>query len=590
MSLISNYTASPLGLIDDNFGYHKNGSTTGPPENPPTSDGKPNASQYNSIFSSTTKFRDSAGYGSNGLPPVLSGEDRHNDDVYNLTTSNIIAKLKNIKPLELDYPDFAYLKDYGVYPNNRLIVARRFPVPVMDDLYSERMGNENWTGASEDGQAQPIVPMSTILGYKKEDEEFIEFNVSERWEDADATFTKILNEIGNDFNMSESGFSGGLGNMLEGGMNALPLPGASLLFQRKLLRKLGILEGENISDIPVGDPNLIKAAKVRSLIGDDKAGSGLEGKISVKFTTIYEQKFIKGVDPTLVWMDILANILTMGTSNSNFYLGKTNGDTKLDQFVKDVIRKPMEKLKDFISFTVEVFKESIKKIIEAISGTLKANEETEEEQTDEEKSKELDSKIDDIKKSIQGAAGYVEDFISAKYRVRAFGVLAALSGAPSTPWHVTVGNPLRPIFCSGDMQCEQVDIKMGSVLAFNDLPSTIEVTVTLKSARDLGLQEIFSKFNSGGIRILQGKADPISGYTQNTKSLIEPATSFWSEQVSLDIYNEDGSYDESKSRLNSDQSDTDESNKENQSKVQSQSTEINSDPNSNLSTMPIGTL
>lgn len=556
MSLVTNYTASPLGLIDDNFEYN------------------PTDGEHKSLFSSTTKFRTTKGYEYNGLEPVLSPDELHSDDVYDISTSNIIKKLKNINPLKLDYPDFAYLKDYGVYPNNRLIIARRFPVPVMDDLYSERMGNVDWKGSSEEGASQPIIPMSTVIGYKSQEEEFISFEVSEKWTDADATFTKILNEIGNDFNMSGQ-FS--LGKILEGGLNVLPLPGASLLFQRKLLRKLGILEGENISDIPVGDPNLIKEARTRELLGDDVSGSGLKGVIRVSFKTTYEQKFIKGVDPTIVWMDILANVLTMGTSNSNFYLGKTNGNTKLDQFIKDVIRKPIDKLEEFISITVEVFKKSIKDLVDAISNSVKTDEES---KTDEQKSADADSKTMDITKAIQGAAGYVEDFISAKYRVRAFGVLASLSGGPSTPWHVTVGNPLRPIFCSGDMECEQVTVTMGSTLAFNDLPTSIEVEVKLKSARNLGLQEIFSKFNSGGIRILEGTADD----SQKTQSLIEPATSFWSEQVSLDVFNDDGTLPpKSNEEIAKEAED-----KENKRKQQAKSEEVNRDPHSNSSTTAIG--
>jgi hypothetical protein len=98
-----------------------------------------------------------------------------------------------------------------------------------------------------------------------------------------------------------------------------------------------------------------------------------------------------------------------------------------------------------------------------------------------------------------------------------------LTGGPSTPWHITIGNPLRPIFCSGDMLCSGVEVSFGPQLSFNDLPTYIEVTVTLTSARNLGLQEIFAKFNAGGIRTTDGEYT--SGNSQG--STASSPISFW---------------------------------------------------------------
>jgi hypothetical protein len=94
-----------------------------------------------------------------------------------------------------------------------------------------------------------------------------------------------------------------------------------------------------------------------------------------------------------------------------------------------------------------------------------------------------------------------------KYKIELMGIANALSGAPSTPWHITIGNPLRPIFCSGDMLVEEVNLKLGSTLAFNDLPSNIKVEFTLKNARPLGMQEILAKFNTGYLRTVNTRKD-----------------------------------------------------------------------------------
>ena len=104
---------------------------------------------------------------------------------------------------------------------------------------------------------------------------------------------------------------------------------------------------------------------------------------------------------------------------------------------------------------------------------------------------------------IDKLAGITIDTIKAsvlKYRVEVMGIVNALSGNPSTPWHITIGNPLRPVFCSGDMLVTSVVLKLGPILAFNDLPSSITADFTLTNARNLGMQEIMAKFNSGYLR------------------------------------------------------------------------------------------
>ena len=100
---------------------------------------------------------------------------------------------------------------------------------------------------------------------------------------------------------------------------------------------------------------------------------------------------------------------------------------------------------------------------------------------------------DAIRKAFASTIGHV----ISKYKVRLVGIANALTGSPSTPWHVTIGNPQKPIFSSGDMLCNEVKLELGPVLAFNDLPSTITLEFTLENARPLGAQEIFNRLNTG---------------------------------------------------------------------------------------------
>ena len=221
-------------------------------------------------------------------------------------------------------------------------------------------------------------------------------------------------------------------------------------------------------------------------------------------------------------MDILNNVLNMGTSNATFYLGKQNdARDKLTKWLKEFSDNPAEKIKNFIDSLIEGFKETAEEFKEKINGVMEAAKNKSED--DAGGSSTIINNISDlIKDGLGEIKDYVKDFIVAKYKIQFMGIISALTGAPSTPWHVTVGNPLRPIFCSGDMECTNVTMDFGPQLSFNDLPTYIKVTFTLTSARNLGLQEIFSKFNTGSIR------------TTNGEYLSSSTESFWTDNNDID--------------------------------------------------------
>jgi len=490
-TLSTNYTNSPLGLLNiENLGYTQS---------------------FNSLFSSwedgDNKQKINVNDNTNRVGTNNLGKTPHTNDIYDISNTKIIKKLKKIKHLKLESGDFAYLRDLGVYPNNRLVIVRRYPNPVIDDLYSL---------SDDDG---PGKPLSTIIGWTESFSD-LKITVSETWGEAEVSFTSILNEIGKDFRMDKF-MKDGLGTYLERGANVVTLPGASLLLQRKIMKALGIIGDEDAATIPAGSPNLIKESKVRKTLPDDRGGSGLTGKFTISLKTTYEQKFINGQDPTPVFMDILNNALNMGTSPSVFYLGlDKDAGNKLKKWMTQFSKDPLGKITEFLKSMLEGFKEQLGKLKVAVGGSGSGGgggggfrtfassllssffgSSGEKSSGDEEKKEPL---FDVLKKAIDSVFGYVADFIRDKYKVGFMGVITSLTGAPSTPWHVTVGNPLKPIFCSGDMLCSGVDIEFGDQLSFNDLPSYITVTVKLTSARNLGLQEIFAKFNNGQIRTTNG--------------------------------------------------------------------------------------
>ena len=474
----------------------------------------------------------------------------HSDDLYNTTINNIVDKLKGTKA-ELSFLDFAYLKDVGVYPNNRLMVARRFATPQLDNI----MYN------SEDDK-----PLVTLISWKPVGDDFIDINFGENWDSvSEGSFTSILDSIGEDFKIPE------LGKNLESGANAIPLPGSAETLQRKFLVGLGILKDSDNqkNQIPEGNPNLIKEAKMRKLVSAGDTGSGLTCGIKISMECVWEQKYIQGIDPTLAWMDILSMVTRFGTSTSQSY-GLSEG---LSSGVQNLLKNPDTMIKKGLI----ALKEGIEEIIEKIKDVFTGSSNNTPSSADDIKNKD-DSVIEKLRKGLTSITDDIINVIVRKYRERIIGVTSALSGLPSTPWHITIGNPLRPIFCSGDMLTTNVQLKLGSDLSFNDLPTKISASFTLENARPLGLQEIMAKFNSGYLRVLSYKQDDKGRLDRQENldfSLVQDkGTTIDGDKVDVTTKSEIKSYDFDQKTINSVL----------ETRAKDRETEpiINTDPNSEL--------
>ena len=403
----------------------------------------------------------------------------HNNNIYDLSLLNIIEVLSKTQAA-LRPSEFAYLKDVGVYPNNRLMIARRFPSAIGDNIL---------------GRPNPKVgPMVTLISWKPQDEDFLEMSFGEEWENAKADFTDVLNSLGKDFSMG-----GGLsvGNIASAAFGGIPLPGFTEVLQRKVLSQLGILDDDPNAPLPSGNPNLIKEAKRRKTITFSEAGSGLKCSVSIKMVCTWEQKFISGIDPTIVFQDILSTITRFGTSNSDSYGLSKKANNKIQNWVDHpelIVRDFIEAITNSLKATVNVIKVNVGGFDNP--GVLKAR---------------AERSVSDAKKVIENLENIASDVLKKmvqKYKIEIEGIGRALSGAPSTPWHITIGNPMRPIFCSGDMYMNSdIKLNLGPTLAFNDLPSTITAEFTLVNARPWGMQEILAKFNAGSIRVSSGTKD-----------------------------------------------------------------------------------
>jgi hypothetical protein len=484
------YTGSPLGLIPD-LGF-VSGSDKAYPIN--------EKGQVGSIFSSSHKIL--ARKSPQRFVDPLSFADAsttHDDSVYDVSTKNILDQLDGIPSMKLKPADFIYAQDYGVYPNNRLIVCRRFGGPCGDDLTRTK-----------------VEPKVSLVSWFADEEPPVSFDFGETWQSSNEKLKDILNDFGKDVS-SQAADRAGLGGILSRLGDGIPLPGITEVLQRRILGNLGII-GPGASKLPSGDPNLIMESSKRRLVSMDQPGSGLTGKIKVTVNCKWEQKFIAGVDPTLVYYDILRTILSFGGSNATFYLGASGAASGVSKFLDDLATKPFELISGFVGSIMD----GLKDIIDGIQKLF-----TKGKPPDDDKQKEegglisgvTQGSINKFKLFLDIGGSVFKDIlknVTYKYKIRIMAVMNYLTGSPSGPWHVTIGNPMRPILSCGDMiTSSSVNVKLGPTLAFNDLPSTIECSFTLESARNLGIDEIFGKLSCGKLRVTKKLKTPIEVVTLN---------------------------------------------------------------------------
>jgi hypothetical protein len=363
--------------------------------------------------------------------------------------------------------------------------------------------------------------MSILITWRKPDEDFFDISFGEEWEDAKADFTEVLNNIGTDVLKLSP-----LGGVAGAAFGGVPLPGFTEQLNRFVLEKIGIYEAGASSELlPAGNPNLIKMAKRRKTVNPAQAGSGLTCTASVKFICEYEQKFISGIDPTIVYMDILGNAARFGTSHHDSYGLSGKFGQKVKQWVdnpKSILDDILKGVKAGLTAASNEMKDQISKQYDDQITEAKANEtaasadtgkpapeETESQRLEKEKGKEV-TNVQKLLKPINDIINKLGNSVAAtvrKYREEIYGIVNALSLSPSTPYHVTIGNPLRPVFCSGDMYTTSVTLTLGKTLAFNDLPSDIKMEFTLQNARPWGLAEIMAKFNTGHLRTINATKD-----------------------------------------------------------------------------------
>ena len=247
-------------------------------------------------------YKDPKNIGTNKIKKHYSEIDNGGDlNSYSKLLIDFSGAGKNTyKALSFHAADFTYLKDLGVYTMNRMWVLRRY-----DDNVVVPNNLTDW------GDANVPSPKSTVVGWiKPEDEQLLNIGFNETWDKTTRRIDQVLGDImDKEFNIkTEMGVS---------------IPGWSQGILFAFLDAMGLSDDYSSTKVPMGDPNALGEAATR-LSSVEGQKHGLMSPFNMQLETIYEQKFIGDVDPGSAMLDIIRNLIYMGTSDVNYILDGTS--------------------------------------------------------------------------------------------------------------------------------------------------------------------------------------------------------------------------------------------------------------------------
>lgn len=433
---------------------------------------------------------------------TVSSADRKNK-IRNATYADLVDN-KNGANL-YNWTDFYFCEDYGDLPIDRLITLRRFPYPVVDNIFTNSKIKLYDTNGQETGEGNSLTPdigrMVTYFSQNKNPlTEIASFSAGVNWK-----------ELKSDIQSIQSGGHTGMTNTLSKLID--PAMANQDAFQNPNARNIDPLHDQNkvYGDVDVIDMTTIRDRGV--IFADD---------ITLEFK--YNLKAIGEINAKIAMLDLIGNALAVTTNNAKFWGGsrvwygrKTSSFigsiTSLNSNnIDDFTQKAWDDLRNGWNALAKNGKEIAKTIISNIA-TLK-----------------------------------VGKFLDFMGRAEVFALNSLLTGDPTGEWHLTIGNPLDPIISKGNMIATNAEFIFGDTLGNDGFPTTFSVFVTLKSAMPRDRAGIETMFNAGNGRIYnslrektteklykgttgQGKRGIFTGAVSDVVDRIYPFGNFGTAQV-----------------------------------------------------------
>ena len=422
-----------------------------------------------SLFNRYYTFFYSGEYGYNGSQNVnyfLDDSGWNFDEVKrNPTASKLIQWSRNSKnAIEYSWEDFLYCKNYGKVPNNHMVTVRRFGGPIGDNLINYEQTTTPDIGrliTYMDGEANKI-------------EELLKFKVKLNWKE-------FKSEI-QTYQGSGYGGSGG-GSLIGKILGATDTAGSQTA--AKGVDNANVDPYSNMTNKTLGPINVIDKMMTRE--------RGLMFEQSIKLVFEYEMRSIDGINGKMAFLDLLMNILMVTYNRGDFWGGAkrfVGGARKSNPIAgQDGMQKLAEG--DFGGF-LDKLTSGFMDRVDTLTGGKGLSLEG------------LGNMVKSVGANIGSrVAGGAMDKMG---RPQAHATMALLTGEDTGEWHITVGNPARPILSLGNMILEETEIQFDGPLDTNDFPTKLKATCSFKPARPRDRDDVQMMFAPGNMERLYSSA------------------------------------------------------------------------------------
>lgn len=407
------------------------------------------------------------------------------------TYPNIIKAYENIDAARYKIQDFIYNKYYGSIPPNYLITLRRYANPC-DDIpftlaWDEATHQGMWTTSVMLPVATATTYMSELAGNKMD--EMLKMGWNMKFSDTESEVQVIKSNTpgatafghGQRFDNKDTarsnftnGFNATMSNLFTGN-------NYTYAYQTVAAEYANMDPMEKYSKYTVGPLDVIKSTKKRDM------GLEFTHEFALKFA--YELKSLQYVNPKMAMLDIIANMVSMGTNTGTWWGGAIRYYGNGGGYGRQIGDPTLFMKGDYAGYFKSVAS-NVNESIESLNGGAEV--------------KSFEDVIEMAKTFIKGMAGnFLGSLINGK-----LGQVAAqqpahalLDGAPTGYWHVTFGNPLNPIAMMGNMICKKVDMNLGGGLGWDDFPVECSFTCSMEHGKPRDAGDIESMFNAGRGRI-----------------------------------------------------------------------------------------
>lgn len=430
------------------------------------------------------------------------------------------------------YADFMYCKDLGKISNNHMITLRKFAFPVGDNIFRSSV-----TTTADEGKNDPMSSVGDvgrmITWFDNDDNklsDIMSYEYEASWKKLDAKIQqldsqeddegrgiagKIINNLSPGYNL-QSGNGTNTGGLLGKLMNSMGIGASTHEYQHN-----DVALGRNYDNNKVYSP--------KDTIQDTHI---YEGKLTFKheFTLNFSYKLraYDNINPKSAFLDLLGNILTVTYRKGTFWGGRNEilgakpnkaGWQKYNNILKGLsdaggdlwknifhleganTDSMLGALSQFNGALLDIVKgagldigsmanNALQSAKDFLSGNMTASEVG-----------------DKIKNGAQKAAKGVQKLnlgqammgsINNKLgRPALYAFDSLLTGAKVGLWHVTIGNPKNPIATFGNLILTNAKITHSGPLGFDDFPTELHVSVSLKHAMSRDATEISKMYTKG---------------------------------------------------------------------------------------------